>query len=89
MGICYCGNPINSLNRGSERTASGDCGCCDLLNGDEGAMRDRTAASFDVVDRKAQGACRVRDLGHRIAALRASYGPSEGYRPPQDDNVKL
>jgi hypothetical protein len=68
-----------------------DCGYCDLviLNGDEGAMRGRTtAASVDVVDGDALGACRVPDLGDHTAALRASYGPSEGYRPLQDDNVK-
>ena len=64
---------------------------CDrvILNGDSGGMRDRTtAASFDVVGRDTQGACRVRGLGRHTAALRASYGPSEGYRPPQDEMAK-
>jgi len=43
-----------------------------ILHCDEVAMRDRTAASFDVVDRDTQGACWVRDLGHDTGALRAS-----------------
>jgi hypothetical protein len=43
------------------------------------------AESFDVVEGNACGACSLQDLGYCIAALSASYGPSEGLRPPQDD----
>jgi len=31
------------------------------------------------------GACRVQNVANHLAALRASQGPSSGYRPLQDD----
>ena len=58
-----------------------------ILNGGEASVRDRMrVGSFDVVDGNAHAACSVYGLGYRIAALCASLGPSEGWRPPQDDN---
>ena len=57
-----------------------------ILNGGEAGVRDLTSAeSFDGVDGNASSACSLRDLGYCIAAFGASYGPSEGLRPPQDD----
>ena len=64
------------------------CRCCALviLNGGEAAVRDRTMAGrFDVVHGNAHAACSIYGPGYCIAALCVSYGPSEGYRPPQDD----
>jgi hypothetical protein len=59
-----------------------------ILKRGEAALRDRTRAGrFDVVGGNAQAACTVCGLGYCIAALCVSYGPSEGYRPPQDDNA--
>ena len=57
-----------------------------ILSGGEAGARDRTTAEgSDAVERNASGACSLQDLGDCPAALHASYGPSEGYRPLQDD----
>lgn len=51
-------------------------------------MRDPTSAgSIDFVDGNARDVRNVLDPRDRISAFSASYGPSEGYRPPQDDIV--
>lgn len=51
-------------------------------------MRDRTAAGgIDFVDRNASDVRNLPDPRDCISAFSASYGPSEGYRPPQDDIV--
>jgi len=39
------------------------------------------------VDGNAPDVCNVLDLRNGISAFSSSYGPSEGYRPPQDDIV--
>jgi hypothetical protein len=61
-----------------------------ILNGGEADVRDRTTAGrFDVVDGNVQGVCSMPDLGDRIAASHASYSPSEGCRPSQDDFFEM
>lgn len=51
-------------------------------------MRDPTSAgSIDFVDGNARDVRNVLDPRDRISAFSASYGPAEGYRPPQDDIV--
>jgi hypothetical protein len=51
-------------------------------------VRDRTwAGSIAFVDGSAPDVRKVKDLRDCISAFSASYGPSEGYRPPQDDIV--
>ena len=57
-----------------------------ILNGGEAGVRDRTGAeNSDEVNGNAHAARGVLDPIECIATLRASLGPSEGYRPPQDD----
>jgi hypothetical protein len=59
-----------------------------ILNGGEATVRDPTSAgSIDFVDGNAREVRNVLDPRDRISAFSASYGPSEGYRPPQDDIV--
>src|SRR5271166_2075930 len=63
------------------------CGWFVILNGGGTAVRDLTSAkSFDVVNGNARGACSLQNLCRCTVCFEASYGPSEGYRPPQDDN---
>jgi hypothetical protein len=56
------------------------------VNGGEAAVKDLTSAKkFDAVDGNTQCACSRHNLVNDTADVSASYGPSEGYRPPQDD----
>ena len=56
------------------------------MSGGEAGGSDRTnAGSFDDVDGSALAVSRVANPGEGVATSCASYGPSEGSRPPQDD----
>ena len=57
-----------------------------ILSGGEAGVRDLTwANSDDVVEGNAFGACSVAIFLQCTGDVATSYGPSEGFRPPQDD----